>query len=122
MPFRPRTLPMLVAVLSTAAAHAQTFRDPMRPAGTAPATSSAARPTAVASLKLEGVISGPVRIAIVNGRLVRAGDMIGGATVLEVLPDGVRYSRAGRVQTLVLPGARPNPGVRVARSSEATKP
>ncbi len=121
MSVRASLLLLVAAALFTVAAHGQTLRDPMRPAG-ATTVSSAARPAVVAALRLEGVIAGPVRVAIVNGRPVRAGDVVGTATILEVLHDGVRYSRGGRIQTLVLPGARPIPGVRVARSSEATPP
>ena len=109
----------LVPLMLAATAHAQAFRDPMRPPGSAPASP---RPSAPATLKLEGVISGAVRVAIVNGRLVRAGDVVAGAQIVEVLSDGVRYSRAGRVQTLMLPGVHALTGVRVARSPEATKP
>jgi MSHA biogenesis protein MshK len=99
-------------------AFSQAIRDPMRPAGAAPA----ARPRAVSTFKLEGVISGAVRVAIVNGRLVRAGDEVGGAKILEVLSHGVRYSRGGQVHSLLLPGAAPSAVTRVARSPEATKP
>ena len=90
----------------------------MRPPGTA----TASRPRGPAALKLEGVISGAVRVAIVNGQLVRAGDDVGGAKILEVLPDGVRYSRGGQTLSLSLPGARALTGVRVASSPEAKKP
>jgi hypothetical protein len=90
----------------------------MRPPGTA----AVARPRGPAVLKLEGVISGRVRVAIVNGQLVREGDEIAGARILEVLHDGVRYSRGGQVQSLLLPGARALTSVRVARSPEASKP
>ncbi len=94
---------------------AQTFRDPMRPAGAAPAPTRSVSATP----RLEGVIQGPTRVAIVSGRLVQAGDVVNGATVLEVLPNGVRLSRAGKVQLLQLP-AEPMPGsVRVA---EVKKP
>jgi hypothetical protein len=97
-------------------ASAQTFRDPMRPAGAAPA---AARAGAPAALRLEGVIDGAQRVAIVSGRVVHAGDVVNGTTVLEVLRNGVRLSRAGKVQLLTLP-AEPLPGsVRVA---EVKKP
>lgn len=106
------------ALLFTAGAHAQTFRDPMRPAGVA----VAARPRLPSTLKLEGVINGSVRVAIVNGRLVRAGDEIAGAKILEVLIDGVRYSRGGQVHSLLLPGVTALAVTRVARSPEATKP
>jgi hypothetical protein len=97
-------------------ASAQTFRDPMRPAGTAPAPLRAAAP---AALRLEGVIQGPTRVAIVSGRLVRTGDVVLGATVLEVLQNGVRLSRAGKIQLLTLPAELMPGSVRVA---EAKKP
>lgn len=90
------------------------LRDPMRPAG-APAA-AASRPAPVFSLKLEGVIAGAKRVAIINGRLVRAGDTIAGAKILEVFPLGVRYERAGKIQMLTLPVTRADAGVRVVRS------
>jgi CubicO group peptidase (beta-lactamase class C family) len=113
---------LIAGLLLAAAAPAQTFRDPMRPAGATPAAPPARRTQAVAALKLEGIIAGPALVAIVNGRLVRAGDEVGGATIVEVLHDSVRYSRAGRIQTLALRAQRPFPGVRVARSAEAITP
>jgi MSHA biogenesis protein MshK len=97
-------------------ASAQTFRDPMRPAGAAPAAVRAAAP---AALKLEGVIQGPIRVAIVSGRMVRAGDVVNGATVLEILQNGVRLSRAGKLQLLTLPAESMPGSVRVVRSLEA---
>lgn len=104
----------LLAVAKVASA--QTFRDPMRPAGVAPAPMRAAVP---AALRLEGIINGAQRVAIVSGRVVHAGDTVNGAQVLEVLPNGVRLSRAGKVQLLTLP-VEPMPGsIRVA---EAKKP
>jgi len=116
---RLRIASVCLTALLACSAQAQTARDPMRPPG---ATVAAARPRGPAVLKLEGVISGSVRVAIVNGQLVREGDEIAGAKILEVLHDGVRYSRAGQVQSLSLPGARALTSVRVARSPEATKP
>jgi hypothetical protein len=103
---------ILCALMFAGPAFAEGLRDPMRPAG-APA---AARPMAVYSLKLEGVIAGEKRVAIINGRLVRAGDTIAGARILEVLARGVRYERAGKVQILNLAVTPANIGVRVARS------
>lgn len=107
------------ALLFASTAGAQDFRDPMRPAGAAQAV---ARPRGPSPLKLEGVINGAVRVAIVNGRVVRAGDEISGVTILEVLGNGVRYSRGGRVQSLLLPGVSALATTRLARSPEATKP
>ena len=109
----------IAALLLVSGARSQTFRDPMRPPGSAPAAAHAAKST---TLKLEGVISGAVRVAIVNGRLVQAGDEIAGARIVEVLAGGVRYARAGHIQTLMLPGVQALATVRVAHLSKATKP
>jgi hypothetical protein len=106
------------SLLLASTAFAQAIRDPMRPAGAAPA----ARSRAASTLKLEGVISGPVRVAIVNGRLVRAGDEVAGVRIVEVLIDGVRYSRAGQVHSILLPGVTAIAVTRVARSPEARSP
>ena len=106
--------PLLLVVAKIASK--QTFRDPMRPEGAAPPESHAAAP---AALRLEGVINGATRVAIVSGRVVRAGDFVNGAQVVEILQTGVRLSRAGKIQLLTLP-AEPMPGsVRVA---EVKKP
>jgi hypothetical protein len=101
-------------------ANASELRDPMRPGGTPTAARTAmpARPVAVHALKLEGVIAGQSRVAIVNGRLVRAGDMVAGARILEVLATAVRYERAGKIQTLSLATAPAHSNVRVARSDK----
>ena len=40
------------------------------------------------------------RVAIVNGKVVRAGDRLGDAQIIEVLADGVRYERHGRQYTI----------------------
>lgn len=102
----------IVAAAAAGRVFAEGLRDPMRPAG-APAAS---RPAPVYSLKLEGVIAGGKRVAIINGKLVREGDTIAGARILEVLAHAVRYERAGKVQTLTLAVTPANTNVRVARS------
>lgn len=113
-----RTLTLALGLLAAAASvRSGELRDPMRPPGSAPI---AARASAPAAIRLEGVISGAVRVAIVNGRVVVAGDAVNGATILEVLADGVRFTRGGRIQTLTLPGTRAVATVRVA--SEVRKP
>jgi hypothetical protein len=89
-------------LLMMSAAHPGDLRDPMRPPGSAPV----ARAAGPAAIRLEGVISGAIRVAIVNGRVVNVGDVVAGATILEVLADGVRFTRGGRVQTLMLTGER----------------
>ena len=113
---------LTVTLLAAAPAFAQAFRDPMRPAGSAPAVSVTKR-AAAQSLKLEGVIaSGTARVAIVNGRVVRAGDTVAGFQIVKILTDGILYTRAGREFSLLLPDIRAKANVRVARSLEATKP
>ena len=41
--------------------------------------------------------------AIINGRLVKAGDSVGAYRIEDVLADGVRYRHAGTVRDLHLP-------------------
>ncbi len=113
--FRRLTLVSLCATWLASAAHADGLRDPMQPAGTPPA---APRALSVETLRLEGVIGKDKRVAIINGRLVRAGDSVAGVKVLEVFANGVRIERAGKVSTLTLPQASPNATVRVARSQD----
>jgi MSHA biogenesis protein MshK len=102
------------AGLATSAA-ADGLRDPMRPVGAAPA---APRAFSVQALKLEGVIGGEKRVAIINGKLVKAGDSISGARILEVLANGVRFERAGKISTLTLSAPPPGTAVRIARSQD----
>ena len=106
---------LCAALLLAGITSAGELRDPMRPAG-APA---AARPAPVHTLKLEGIIAGAKRVAIINGRLARAGDTMNGARILEVFAHGVRYERAGKIQTLSLPVVHANTGVRVVRIPKA---
>jgi hypothetical protein len=103
------------ALLLAGITQAGEMRDPMRPAG-APA---AARPAPVYALKLEGIIAGTRRVAIINGRLVRAGETIAGARILEVFAHGVRYERAGKIHSLTLTVATANTGVRVVKIPKA---
>jgi hypothetical protein len=114
-------LPLLLLLTIATAVPAEGFRDPMRPAGAATLAPSAPRALVVQALKLEGLISGEHRIAIINGRLVRPGDVVAGARILEVSASGVRYERAGKIHSLTLPVHTANHGVRVSRSPEPTK-
>ena len=117
-----RFLTLCVVLLAAGAVtRAEGFRDPMRPAGAAPAAAEKSRQP-VYSLKLEGVIAGAKRVAIVNGRLVRTGDVIAGARITEVFATGIRYERAGKTQTLTLPAVQSNATVRVARSANQEAP
>jgi hypothetical protein len=111
----------LIAAAAAGRLFAAELRDPMRPSGS-PAAAPAPRAQAPSTLRLEGVIAGGKFVAIVNGRLVRAGDVIAGARILEVFASGVRYERAGKVSILTLPAARAHAAVRVARSSNDKAP
>jgi hypothetical protein len=113
----PRLLMLLlVSLLITTGALADGLRDPMRPAGSSPP--AAPRMLSVQTLRLEGVIGGDRRVAIINGQLVGAGDSIAGVRIVEVMANGVRFERAGKITTLTLPVPPVDAGVRVARSEE----
>jgi hypothetical protein len=113
----PRFLMLpLVSLLITTGARADGLRDPMRPAGSSPP--AAPRMLTVQTLRLEGVIAGDRRVAIINGQLVGAGDSIAGVRIVEVMANGVRFERAGKITTLTLPVPSADAGVRVARSEE----
>lgn len=90
------TYPYLATLLLTMTAHAaiaDRLSDPTRPAH---ARSVAAAPQKVAALRLEAIFrSDGVNVAIVNGKLVRAGDFIGAARIDEVSPHAIRYTRDG---------------------------
>jgi MSHA biogenesis protein MshK len=85
------------------AVEAAAARDPMRPPRPV-AAPAAARP--VPEPVLTAIIGSDARrVAIVNGRVVRAGDRVDGADILAVLEDGIRYGRAGVARELKLPSA-----------------
>ena len=97
---RPVRAPALIAlsVLSLAAgvaAHAgNALADPTRPAS---ATDPVARAPENGEVRVQAiVIRGTSRVAVVDGRVVRAGDRIANVLIEEVTPDGVRYSHDGR--------------------------
>lgn len=93
---RRTVLPLTALLAIGATAHAETLRDPTRPV-TAPA---AKQSVAVAGLQLEAIMgSGARRLAIVNGKIVRTGDHVGGALIQEIGGDSIRYTRNGRSET-----------------------
>ncbi len=89
----------LCALLATAVA-ADPLRDPTRPPQAAGPHAAAIEQAPVLTAVFA---TGERRSAIVNGRLVRAGDSVGAFTIEDVLVDGVRYRRAGSVRDLHLP-------------------
>jgi len=99
-PFLPMTL--LIVPL---AGGAQTLRDPTRP----PLPVAAHRDTVRDSVpRLSGIFtSGERRAAIVNGRLVHAGDSVDQLAIEAVLADGIRYRQAGVAHALYVKRANP---------------
>lgn len=90
-----------IAALS---AHAETLIDPTRPAAYAPTRSAAAPQRVVEAPRVTAIFqTNGRRVAVFDGRVVKAGDRVGDVTIEEVLVDGVRLSRAGQIQTLRLP-------------------
>ena len=94
---KPLSHPYLATLLlsmSAKAAAADRLADPTRPPQ---ARSTTSGPTQDA-LRVEAVLRSADRhLAIVNGKIVRAGDRIGTAQIEAILEDGVRYVRDGRI-------------------------
>jgi hypothetical protein len=92
-------LATLLISLTAQAAWADQLLDPTRPAN---ARSSVSTQT-VAPLRVEAILRSDERhLAIVNGKVVQAGDQVGTARIDEVLTDGVRYTRAGQTHIVRL--------------------
>jgi hypothetical protein len=94
-------LASLVLLLSTAAvAHSGELRDPTRPA-------TLGRPTVTSlesGVRLEAVLgTGAARRAIVNGRIVRAGERLGSVQITSISDDSIQYVQSGRTQVAKLP-------------------
>ena len=93
---KPLTNYYLAAILLSATARmacADRLVDPTRPATVR--SEVATEPTD--SIRLEAILRSHERnIAIVNGKLVRAGEYVGPARIDEVFADGVRYTRDGQ--------------------------
>ena len=88
--------PYLAALLLTmsARAAADSLVDPTRP----PQASDAASAPLQDGLRVEAVLRSKERdLAIVNGKIVRAGDRVGGVQIEAILVDGIRYVRNGQV-------------------------
>jgi hypothetical protein len=94
MQTRSSYLAALLLSLTAPVAFADQLADPTRPA-----TAKAVVTTTADTLKVEAVMNSNGRpLAIVNGRVVRAGDSVGTARIEEVLSNGVRFKRDGRIQ------------------------
>ena len=89
--------PYLAALLLTtlsAKAAADRLADPTRP----PLASDACASPSQDSVRVEAVLRSKERdLAIVNGKIVRAGDRVGSVRIEAILVDGIRYVRDGQV-------------------------
>lgn len=85
----------LALAMTLLSAHADPLPDPTRPASYTNAHTVLA--TTEPTLRLEAIMrSGEKPLAIVNGKLVRVGDRIEGATIAGIDDKGVRYVVGGR--------------------------
>jgi hypothetical protein len=108
---------LLILAASSVQVLAADLRDPMRPANIPAAT---ARPGPV-GLKLEAVMStGSSRLAIVNGKVVRVGDTLASATIVDITSNSIRYTRGGKELVATLPDNRLP--VRVNHTLQAGQP
>lgn len=88
--------PYLAALLLTmsAKAAADGLIDPTRP----PQASDTSGGPSRQGVRVEAVLRSKERdLAIVNGKIVRAGDHVSGVQIEAILVDGVRYVRDGQV-------------------------
>jgi hypothetical protein len=88
--------PYLATLLLTMSAQAAADRlvDPTRP----PQAPNRSDPS-YEGVRVEAVMRSAARdLAIVNGKIVRAGDRVAGVQIEAILPDGVRYVRDGQVR------------------------
>ncbi len=100
---RPLRWALLAASLCLSSiALAQQLEDPMRPAG----LSSSGTRTAIVRARdyrlSSTFIARGHKSAIVNGRRIQVGDMVGNARVVEILPTEIRLRRDGRTTALRL--------------------
>ena len=107
-------LATMLLSLTAQAAVADRLVDPTRPVN----AKSVASTERVETIRLEAILrSDGTHVAIVNGKVVRAGDRVGSARIEEVLPNGIRYSRDGRSFTTRLD----NKALHVRRNVVATE-
>jgi len=87
-----RYLATLLLSMTAKAAMADRLMDPTQPAHARPENTG----ETLQAVRVEAILqSGERRLAIINGKVVRAGDRVGSIHILEVNADGVRYSRGG---------------------------
>lgn len=99
-----RLLLPIAALLALAPAAAQEIGDPTRP--TTFRTSAPVETLAQPQWRLQStLVASQRRVAVINGRTVREGEMIDGARLLEITAAGVRLERGGQSFELTLRAA-----------------
>jgi MSHA biogenesis protein MshK len=94
-------------------------RDPMRPPQAANQRATVRGPVAPAVPRVTALfLSGDSRTAVVDGKVVRAGDTVSGVLIEAVLEDGIRYRRGA--QSLVARISRVVPRVASPRAGEGS--
>lgn len=94
----------LALMLAASCAHADALIDPTRPAFASTKSSSPMARSVDPVARVTAIFqSGERRVAVFDGRVVKAGDRIGDVAIQEILADGVRFTRAGRVELARLP-------------------
>src|SRR5690606_25647849 len=100
-PLFNRFLAMMLLTIAFEASATDRLVDPTRPSH----AKEIAR-EAYQDIRLEAILRSESRLlAIVNGKIVRAGDRVGGARIDAILDDSIRYTRAGRSAIARLPSA-----------------
>lgn len=93
-------LATLLLSLTAKAAFGDRLVDPTRPATAKPVSSGAQTDT----VRLEAILrSADGNVAIVNGKVVRAGDRVGATRIDAIEHDGIRYTRDGRSHSVRMP-------------------
>lgn len=112
-----RYLATLLLSMTAKAAMADRLMDPTQPAHSRPANNG----ETLEAVRVEAILqSGERRLAIVNGKVVRAGDRVGSIQILEVNSNGVRYSRGGETNIARLTGKPMQVRHNVDESGEAS--
>jgi MSHA biogenesis protein MshK len=92
----------VMLLLAATVTSAEGLRDPTRPAKLGPGPTLIA--PGVEAVRLEAIMdSGDSRRAIVNGKVVRAGDRVAGVQIVAIRETSIHYVRAGRDHIALLP-------------------
>lgn len=89
---------LVICVLGAAGLlQAGSLADPMRPYSVARAPQG----KVISEFSVTAVFRSDERqVAIVNGKVVKVGDRLADIRIVQILPDGVRYERGGRLVTI----------------------